>query len=138
MAKKDKKTFFTKLFFSNYFFVLILLLIFFLGSVFVKKFDENKNIDNDLEDLKAEIESLEKNNDDLGKLIEYFNSNFFVEKEAREKLGLKKDGENVIVVKELSDYENNENVIASNNETIYKSMPLVWWDYFFGTPPRLK
>ena len=132
MAKKNKKNIFTKLFFSNYFFILILIIIFSFGSIFIKKYDENKNIDNDLENLKTEIENLEKDNEDLGNLIEYFNSSFFVEKEAREKLGLKKDGEKVMVIKNTNNYEGYKDSPNLNNKITDKSLPLIWWGYFFG------
>jgi cell division protein FtsB len=132
MAKKNKKNIFSKLFFSKYFFILILIIIFSFGGIFIKKYDETKNIDNDLEDLKTEIENLEKDNEDLGKLIEYFNSSFFVEKEAREKLGFKKDGEKVMVIKNANYNDNYKENTDQNDEKIMKAMPLVWWDYFFG------
>ncbi len=132
MTKKKRKTFFVKLFFSNYFFILILILLFVFSGIFIQKYDENKNIDNDLEDLKREIKGLEKDNKDLGNLIEYFNSNFFVEKEAREKLGLKKEGEKVVVVNDGNNYENYEGIIAPSNKKTVKYLPLIWRDYFFG------
>lgn len=127
------KNIFSRIFFSNYFFPLIIVLIAILGSSFFKSYTENKSVDNDLESLKREIEDLEKNNNDLGRLIEYFNSSFFVEKEAREKMGLKKEGENVLVVEGGLRFEEDDKVVSVNNKQLAdnNSMPKLWWNYFF-------
>lgn len=133
MANNNQKNIFIRILLSWYFFPLILICIIILGGIFLNKYDENKAVDNDLEMLKKQIEELEKSNDDLTSLINYFDSNFFVEKEAREKMGLKKEGEKVVVVKE-KEY----NSISSSNQdnTLDKQgsefLPLVWWDYFFN------
>ena len=132
-----KKNILGKIFFSNYFFPLIIILAAILGSSFFKNYSENRSIDSDLESLKKEIESLEKSNQDLGQLIEYFNSSFFVEKEAREKMGLKKDGETVLVLEDAVKYEEDDslNIDKSKNEHIASNenfLPKLWWNYFFA------
>lgn len=131
-----KKNILSRIFFSNYFFPLIMILAAILGSSLFKSYSENKSIDSDLESLKKEIESLEKNNQDLGQLIEYFNSSFFVEKEAREKMGLKKDGETVLVLEDGVKYEgsgalNIEELKSEHSASAEKFLPKIWWNYFF-------
>ncbi|MBT4277828.1 septum formation initiator family protein [Candidatus Falkowbacteria bacterium] len=132
---KKKQNIFKKIFFSGWFFPIVIILAMLLSMSFLRENNENKTTDYDLETLKKEIEGLEEDNKELGELIEYFNSNFFVEKEAREKLGLKKDGEKVAIVPEndLKNYQNNNNLITKkNNEQTKEFFPRFWWDYFFA------
>ena len=52
----------------------------------------------ELDDLKLNSANLNKENADLSKLIDYYNTKEFLEKEARRKLNFKKEGEEVIIV----------------------------------------
>lgn len=131
-----KKNIFKKIFFSGFFIPLVIILLAILGNALFKKYNENQAINSDLERLKNEIESLEKNNQDLDHLLEYFSSNFFMEKEAREKLGLKKEGEKVVIVDTGRNYPGEEVGLrevkkSSANPKAEEFLPKKWWDYFF-------
>lgn len=80
--------------------------------------------------LELEIQELEQQNIDLDNLIDYFASNEYIEKEAREKLNLAKPGEKVIMIPE----EGVGNVlgVANLNKDGSKSSPTKWLNYFFG------
>ncbi|MCD4705458.1 septum formation initiator family protein [bacterium] len=131
---QKKKNVLSKLFFSKLFFLLSVISILFLVGVFLNGYNENRATNQNLESLKKEIEDLEKDNQEFSRLIEYFNSSSFVEKEAREKLGLKKDGEKVVAVLENNDYKKDgNNQIVEKNIENKKSifLPKLWKDYFF-------
>ena len=131
---QKKKNVLSKLFFSKLFFLLSIILILLLVWFFLKGYNENRATNQNLESLKKEIEDLEKDNQEFSRLIEYFNSSSFIEKEAREKLGLKKDGEKVVVVPENNDYRQDQNnKIAEKNIENKKNifLPKLWKDYFF-------
>ena len=131
---QKKKNILSKLFFSKLFFILSIILILFLIWFFLKGYNENRATNQNLESLKKEIEDLEKDNQEFSRLIEYFNSSSFVEKEAREKLGLKKNGEKVVAVSENNNYRKDEdNQIVEKNIENKKSifLPKLWMDYFF-------
>lgn len=132
---KKEKNILIRLFFSKSFFLLSIILILFLTFIFLKAYNENKETNQNLELLKNKIKNLEKSNQEFSQLIEYFNSNSFVEKEAREKLGLKKDGEKVVAVLEDHSHINKQydkllkkNISDNNKKNIF--FPKMWLDYF--------
>ncbi len=102
-----------------------------------------------METLKFQAESLDRENQKLKGMISYFGTQSFSEKEAREKLNVKKEGEQVVILKEggggkspdnvLQEKENNageenNNAASPKTNSFLKEAPNVikWWDYFFG------
>lgn len=98
MESKNKIDLKTRIFSSKFFLFLILLV--FIGMVLsVANVSYNRHlIAKELDALKSEIEKMKSDNKDLSKMIEYYSSQEFWEKEARQKFNLKKEGENVIMV----------------------------------------
>ncbi len=122
-------------------FLRILVILFLLGIIFTiirsiyLRVQDERNVSRGIEALKSEVQELDQNNKDLNKLIDYFNSTEFQEKEIKEKLNLVKEGEKVIIVqgnkntlieKPLDDNINQENVKTIHDNYYY------WWKYFFG------
>ncbi len=87
-------------------------------------------IDNEIGDLKKEIEDLEAGNSDLKKLLSYLKSEQFAETEARMNFGLKKSGEEVVVIKE--DDQMIESGVAEESEDEEESSLSKWLRYFWG------
>jgi cell division protein FtsB len=104
---------------------IFLLLITALGRESYFNYQTNQEI----RGLQGKIEELKKENASLAEMEKYFQSEEFLEKEARLKLNLIRDGEKLIIVKE------NENRPVEENET-EKLENLSnfrrWWRYFFG------
>ena len=127
MKKQEQLTFLHKLFSSvNLTIVLAVILVFFLVSLSrqsIKYFSIKKEINN----LEKEIKNLEEENLELTSSIEYFESDFYKEKEAREKMGLKKPDEKVIMIMAPK-----ESAVAQEQK-IKMSIPNLskWWNYFF-------
>ncbi len=89
--------------------ILSLMFIFFLTiSILplIKNFSKQKEINNELDELKAEIAQFEKKNLDLQSLIEYLRSEESLEEQARLNLNLKKADEEVIVIEPFLAEEN--------------------------------
>jgi cell division protein FtsL len=63
-------------------------------DIYYKKYKINKQI----EDLKAQITSAEKSNQQISDMIDYLGSQSFLEKQAKEKLNMKKPGEEVVII----------------------------------------
>lgn len=107
-------------------FVLAILLGLAAGKSFLKKYQINREIKN----LEAEINKLESSNRELSDLIQYLNSDFFVEQEARLKLGLQKPGEKVMVIpsQTTGNLANIQEKEYTNKEL---NNPQKWWRYFF-------
>jgi cell division protein FtsL len=125
---RRKKSLFPNLLFSKFFLifciVIFLVALFYLAQGTIKSYKVNSEIS----DLQNEINHLEKQNQDLSQLIEYLKSDAFIEQEAKLKLGLKKPGENLVVIPGMN-LGNPRADEAQNKEMIN---PIKWWTYFFN------
>jgi cell division protein FtsB len=137
--KKDLKTKFLS---SRVFIIIGICLLVFIGFSLGKETYRNYQIEKEIQALEEEISGLEKNNDNLTRLIEYFKTESYQEKEARQKLGLQKEGEKVVVITEENieseelEMESAENSIEEFNqsEEIQEeeiSNPRKWWNFIF-------
>jgi len=91
----------------------------------------NYNSNKDIQKQEDEVAALELGLNDLQNSINYYQTNSFKEKEAREKLGYKAPGENVISLP--IDQENEKSSDISLGEVQIKTPNYrYWWEYFFG------
>lgn len=96
-------------------------------------------IQKEIEDLQTQAEKKERDNEKLKGMIEYFKTDDFQEKEAKEKLSVQKEGEKVLMVK--GDQSNNEPAKPEDfvaqppalQEKDSRSNLKKWWDYFFAS-----
>jgi len=117
-----------RLLYSKYFIafliIIFILVLIALGRESYRYFKVNQEIKN----LEKRISELESNNEELIKMEKYFQSEEFLEKEARLKLNLTKPGEKLIIVKgveeEIEETQQEEQKKISNIEK--------WWEYFFS------
>ena len=106
--------------------VILILVVIALGQESYRYFRVNQQI----KDLENKIEELKKSNEELVGLEQYFQSEEFLEKQARLKLNLTKPGEKLIIIKQIEeDLEEfgQEQGLAKELSNIQK-----WWQYFFG------
>lgn len=112
--------------------VLIIILIF-IAFTFIQGWRRTSQVDQEIAGLGQEINTLEQDNLEFQELIEYFNSDAYIEEKARLDLGLKKDGENVVVVntnEEVDQIEEpslSEYITQNTEETNLQR----WWSLFF-------
>lgn len=88
---------------------------------------QKRQIDRQIASLEAQAEKIKRDNDQLSGLIQYFNTPDYQEKQAREKLNLKKEGEFVVVLP-------NDQEVAAVTQTIeppVQSNAKLWLNYFF-------
>ena len=116
------------------FFLLVGVIAFMLVTYALFKETYKKyQIQKEVETLRFEAEDLEKKNEKMRGLVEYFKTDNYSEKEAREKLNLKKEGEKVVVLR--SDDSPNKEVRPGTEDLprqeINMPNPIKWWDYFF-------
>ncbi len=116
--------------------IILVGILFALIRIAKRKYEINKEIS----DLENQIFMLSEENRQLDRLLQYYNTEYYREKMAREELGLQKEGEEVLAIpgdidrvehfgveKKDSDLENKtENLFTKSN--IYK-----WWKYFSGS-----
>ena len=77
--------------------VILLILLGFLFYSFGGQVVEMYNVQKELKNIQVQMDDLRTKNADLRKQVEQLNSAAYVEREAREKLGLVKPGEKVIL-----------------------------------------
>ncbi|MCD4762078.1 septum formation initiator family protein [bacterium] len=73
-------------------------------------------INREVHELQGEIAALEAKNDKLGDLIDYLDSNHFIDEQARINLGLRSEGEELVIIKEKQSKE------TAINDKIEKSV----------------
>ncbi len=108
---------------SKIFFAVIIILFIISSLELLNEIGRRNKISSEIKKQKSQIEKLEQQNTDLSNLIQYLNTDSYVESEARKKLNLSKSGESLVVV------ENASTTAVMNDDTVPNS--LRWWNYFF-------
>lgn len=131
---RRKRSLLTRLIFNPKTLIILGLAIIIVISIPISKNISKKyNIDQEILELEKEITAMESANTDFKKMITYLESDSFVEEQARLNLGLKKEGEEVIVI-ESTDFAkkaSQKEILANGLGYGDKFFLLVWWDYFF-------
>ena len=84
-------------------------------------------VNKEVQDLKTQITDLRSMNEQYQQKLSYYQSSSYREKIARERFGLQKPGESVIVVVP----EKQPKEVQTKNKDKTPNY-LKWWDYFFG------
>jgi cell division protein FtsB len=108
-----------------------------LGRNIVQRY----KVDQEIAELEREIASHQTKADGLKKAVDFLKSDQFVEEQARQNMGLKKPGEEAVVIKDFQDVMP---LVASNSPAVFTipgldKAPVVkektnfsrWWSYFF-------
>lgn len=104
-----------------------------------KEFIKKHQLDREISNLQNEIDRLKVEQDEFLSLIDSYNSEEFIEQEARMNFNYKKRGEKVVVIRtdkdgnssinnNLSEKYNSQNSDQSGKTGNFK----LWWNYFFG------
>lgn len=97
---------------------------------------KNFALEQSIKNTENEISELKKENEMLANQILYYQTEEFKELEARKRLGLKKPGENLLIVPDNTDSDNTNNQIgkkvAREKSTEELPNPLKWWNYVMG------
>lgn len=133
IKKKKKKSVVGKIFSFKLFILASVLIIIFLGTNLGREFYRKYQIQKEIDSLKGDINSLEKNNYKLSQLIDYCETDEYKEAQARERFNLGKEGENLIVMIEPNSNEVEIEIEKRINDS--KKLPNYkkWWNYFFVT-----
>ena len=126
---KYEKNFWFKLLNSRIFLSVMVLVIIFIGYSIFKEKKEQRAVRQNINSLEVEIAGLENKSLELAEMIKYLRSDEFVEREAREKLGMQKQGEKVVIVPENEQFIAK---VAGDNNIQTKDNWRLWIEYFFG------
>lgn len=150
MWRRKIKTKISGLIFNTKTFFLVTLVIFVLLMIPLSKNVASRyRINQEIKGLEMEIANTQNKNQDLNKLITYLNSDQFVEQQARENLNLKKEGEEVVVLRGLNEETGKEKQADTATPLADKSVfsvpglekaqarteisnPQKWFNYFWG------
>ncbi|MFW5888141.1 MAG: FtsB family cell division protein [Patescibacteria group bacterium] len=138
VKKQTQKRRIFSLMYGPGFFSLIGVIILVVISVPLARGLTQKNeVEKEISKIEAEINNLESQNKELDRLVGYLQSDRFLEKQARTSFGLKKRGEEVVVIKEEEREGKVAGVSASSDEQNKerkeeeRSNPGKWAEYFF-------
>lgn len=116
--------------------VFILCLVSWAVYISSKQLARNERIESEVDILRQQADRIRRENETLSEKVRYFASNDFREQEAKEKLGMKKAGEEVIVIKsrKVEDAPEKEDAFKmtpasykQESDSHYKK----WWRLFF-------
>lgn len=113
-----------KLLHSKYFIIFLILVLIFIIIFLFRESYRVFIVNQEIKNLEKRIEDIKKSNEELVKIKQYFQSDDFLEKQARLKLNLVKPGEKLIIIKESEKFE--EQKVVNNTSNIQK-----WFKYFF-------
>lgn len=109
---------------------LIIYVTYLVGNAIWQHFQVNQELDR----LETEIAELEDHKTRLSESIKYYQSESFMEKEARSKLGYQKKGE-VAIALPPSDItkqkEEEADIWTSETKTFSQPNYIRWWNFFF-------
>jgi len=111
--------------------VALLLIVGYLIFIFSKSVWRNYEVNNQVLNLEEDIEELQIKQEYFENLIAYFETASFAEKEARSKLGLKKEGETVLALPRSAQFETKNEEKIDEGVVEEKSNYQKWWHFFF-------
>ena len=109
-------------------------LIIVIAVAAVRQTNHTNSIEQEIARLQAEADRIKQSNTLLNDRIAYFSSHEFQEREAKEKLGLQKEGEKIVMIRPSVSQE------ASEEQSLLDSQPAStenihnykkWWRIFF-------
>ncbi len=113
---------------------LMMLAVIWLGLRAVQIGYKKYQLSQEVANLKAEISKTDQRKQELAQLLDYFSSPNYLEKEAKEKLNVKKEGESVLIVSGAGE-ENAEPFASASVKTTASfqedSNLIKWWKFFF-------
>jgi len=134
IIEKDNLSIYKRLLKSKMFFIFLIPVSLSLIFGIFQNIYHRYQVKKDLDRLNVEVVSLNKQKENLDKLLDYYKNESNLEKEARIRLNYKKEGEKVVVILPTATTSpgGDETISASslNSENLpnYKQ----WWYYFFG------
>ncbi len=111
---------------NGYLRIIIGLAVLYLFYVAGKTLYQSYQVRKEVDDLKVSITELQQSNKDLGAQILYYQSPSYQEKIARERMGLMKPGEQVIVILPEA-----KNQVAEKDPDDALPNYQKWWNFFF-------
>ncbi len=115
----------------------MILLVSWVVYISSKQLARNERIESEVSLLQSEADKIRRENETLSEKIQYFSSPDFREQEAKEKLGMKKENEEVVAIKvrpEAQRAVSSEERKPLGDQTEATHLPNYrkWWQVFFA------
>jgi cell division protein FtsL len=128
MKRSHNQSILRRFFSSKLFIVVFLLLAVLLVFGFVRSYYRDYKVKEEIKTLEEQIDSLSGQRLESMEILKYVMSDSYVEEKARTELNLKKEGEKVLIINDISNTEYKNINRGSSRQTIPN--PLKWWYYF--------
>lgn len=112
---------------------------FFIASL-LREIGNRQKIEHEIDKLTDDIDRMDNVNRELDRFVSSWENSSQLEREARTKLGLKKSGEQVVVINRGGTVAGDSNLISPGGRIIGSSIDQLdqisninkWWKYFFN------
>src|SRR3989344_5350396 len=134
MVNKDNTTVYQKLIKSKLFFIFLIPILLALAVGIFQEIYYRYKVKGELDKLNAEITNLSEQKNGLNSLIDYYKNESNLEREARVRLNLKKEGEKVVIILPQATSTNEDIEAAYKTSKNIENLPNYkqWWYYFIG------
>ncbi len=134
MKEKDNSTVYERLLKSRIFFIFLIPIFLALLIGIFQQFYHRYQVKKDLDKLNMEIANFNKQKENLNDLLNYYKNESNLENEARVRLNLKKEGEEVVIILPTATSTGESGGINLQGSENIENMPNYkqWWYYFFG------
>jgi hypothetical protein len=139
---KSSSHVFVRLFHSRWFYIVNVLLVLIVGFSFIREIVHSRDIAHQIQSLQKQSELLQAQHLAIGELKNAVQTESYVEREARLKLGLQKPGESLVILKNDQTPRSASDVSASRQRTGIDEQEKAsqktlansskWWYYFFN------
>lgn len=122
-----------QIFYSRWFLALLFGLLFLLILSYARAYYQEYQVRQEINNLQAQLQSLESKKIETMELLRYAQSSTFVEEKARTELNLLKPGENMAVIASGSQEQTNRQQRVNMIKWSQVSNPIKWFKFFFIT-----
>jgi len=130
MFQDLKTNWFWRIFGSNAFLFLVLLALILVGWRLTRLTTRKQSLNQELASLQQQIVTSEKDQQDINEELAYRNSPGGLEKEARQRLNVKKEGESVVAILPENQDQGNQGIVPSKQDatgTDQANPQAPWW-----------
>jgi len=125
--RRERKSILPDLIFSKFFLIVFVVLFVVVLFALAKGTIKSHKVNGEIADLENDIKRLENENQEFTQLIDYLETDSYIEQEAKITMGYKKEGENLVIIPS----EEFNTADKQTEEVDNKSNPAKWWAYFF-------
>ncbi len=125
--RRTRKSILPDLIFSKFFLIAFVIVFIIVLFALAKGTVKNHQVKGEISDLQADINRYETENQEFIQLVEYLQTDTYIEQEAKLTMGYKKEGEYLVIIPQAEFNSDDQDVEVQ----IDKSNPAKWWAYFF-------